>query len=166
METPRILTKSTSNLTGLSPSRPSTAFRSPKPPSVYDYKIEKLLGKGSYGEVHLARSPAGKAVALKRISKANKTYNRDDTEKEVEAGKKLNHKNVVKVLDSFEDEEYTYIVMEYIDGTDICTLYEMRNLQPLSETEVKKIYRQIIEAVAYIHLKVYLIRLCCFLIKL
>jgi serine/threonine protein kinase len=152
METPTILSKSTSALTLLSQSRSLTIIKPLR--SINDYKMDKMIGKGSYGEVYLARSPLGKTVAVKKICKSFKAFNREDTLSEIEAGTKVNHKNIVKYLEHFEDSEAIYIVMDYIEGTDLCTLYEARQLRPLSEIEVRKLFRQVIEAVTYIHLKV------------
>ena len=35
----------------------------------------------------------------------------------------------------------------------MCSLYESRDLEPLPEPEIKKLFKQLIDAVAYIHLK-------------
>ncbi len=120
---------------------------------IREFKVERMLGKGSYGEVYLARS-SGKVVAIKKLSKFAKGLSRDDIEKEIDAGKKLNHKNIVKYFESFEDEEHVYIIMELIEGTDLCSFYEERNLQPMTEPEVKKIFIQLVEGLIYMHLKV------------
>ena len=132
------------------------------------YRLDKSIGTGSYGDVQLARTTKGicncpsefvlrqflgKQVAIKKIAKNRKNYCQSDVEREVEAYKRFNHKNVVKFVEYFDDDEASYIVMEFIDGTDLCSLYESRELEPLPELEVKKIFRQIVEAVAYVHLK-------------
>jgi serine/threonine protein kinase len=56
-------------------------------------------------------------------------------------------------VEYFDTEEAAFIVLEFIEGTDLCSLYESRDLEPLPEPEVKKIFKQLVDAVAYIHLK-------------
>ena len=37
---------------------------------------------------------------------------------------KLDHPYVIQYIESFKDEKYIYIVMEYCDGQELCALME------------------------------------------
>jgi serine/threonine protein kinase len=70
------------------------------------------LGFGSYGSVHLGRCLKTKqTVAIKKIGKKMALN-------EVEIHLKLNHPNIIKMLDySFDEKkEITYIILEYAEN--------------------------------------------------
>ena len=63
--------------------------------------------------------------------------------------KKLNHKNVTKILEMFEDKKYILIIMEYINGGNLFSFVKKR--RKLSEKTAKYLFRQIIEGIKHIH---------------
>lgn len=63
---------------------------------------------------------------------------------------RLNHKNIVKYIDSGQDEEYLYLVMEYCDTV---TLKQYLNENELLIEDKLKIAINIAEALAYAHEK-------------
>jgi serine/threonine protein kinase len=63
----------------------------------------------------------------------------------------LNHNNVVKFYETFESNHHILIIMEYISCGDLLTFVRKRT--KLSEKIAKFIFRQIIEALQYIHSK-------------
>ena len=62
---------------------------------------------------------------------------------------KLNHENIVKVIDIFEENNTAYFVMEYISGESLEAIVEKRG--PMSETEAMQVVDQLAMAVDYIH---------------
>ena len=62
---------------------------------------------------------------------------------------KLNHPNIIKVLDVFEDNGTAYYVMEYIEGGSLSDLIDKKG--SLSEAETLNYTRQIASALQYIH---------------
>jgi serine/threonine protein kinase len=86
------------------------------------YHIEAdVLGSGAFGKVFLASSVADKdfKVAIKVISK-NKIG--DDIEQlldEINILKSLDHPNIVKYYETYENQKYMYIVMEYCPGGEL-----------------------------------------------
>jgi len=117
-----------------------------------EYKLtDKVLGKGGFGEVRLAQSTEGVEYAVKVISKdilygnevkAQELYN------EVTVLQKLEHPNIVKYFDFFEDKKQFLIVMsagkvdlfEYLCNTDKHT-----------ENDCKRIIRKVTEALKHCH---------------
>lgn len=65
--------------------------------------------------------------------------------------KHLNHKNVVKFYETFESLNHILIIMEYISCGDLLSFVRKRS--KLSEKIAKFIFRQIIDALMYIHSK-------------
>ena len=71
----------------------------------------------------------------------------------------LDHPNIVKYVESYEDKRYMYIVMEYVeDATDL--LYLLKNLKDanltndkplLSEDEVRRLMYMLLCGVHHIH---------------
>ena len=118
------------------------------------YKYGRLVGKGAYGKVNVGLHVcSGKLVAIKSFNK-----NKINTEKaktkilhETTILKNLNHPNVVKFYETFESNNHILIIMEYISCGDLLTFVRKRT--KLSEKVAKFIFRQIIEALQYIHSK-------------
>ena len=66
-------------------------------------------------------------VAIKCIKK--KEMNNRELElqrREIEVLKLCQHKNIIKLLDVFESQEYFYIVLQYCEGKDLFTYLESR----------------------------------------
>ena len=61
---------------------------------------------------------------------------------ETDLMKKLNHPNITKIFEMFEDEKYFMIIMEYINGGNLFSFVKKR--RKLSEKTVKFLFRQII----------------------
>lgn len=61
------------------------------------------------------------------------------------------HKNIVKFINSYVYENHFYTVMDYAKGGELSTYLQSESL--LSECEARRIFKQIHEAVRYIHSK-------------
>jgi serine/threonine protein kinase len=70
---------------------------------------------------------------------------------EVYAGKKLRHPHIVKMIDSFTEGFYTYLVLEYIKGDDLLQYMVQRDWNPLREKEAKSIFKQLLHSLIYSH---------------
>ncbi|KAK9786188.1 hypothetical protein WJX73_002200 [Symbiochloris irregularis] len=90
-----------------------------------DFTLEKELGAGAYGEVFRATERcSGLPVALKVISKAMVELNgmQDVISKEIRMHARvalLDHPNILQLYGVFEDEDYFYLVLEFMDGGDL-----------------------------------------------
>ena len=86
------------------------------------YKFIKLLGKGSYGSVYLAKNQKNpkidEYVAIKKFYINDKTSYKS-FKNELKILKKIDNKYLVKIFDYFQDSEYMYIVMEYAPEGDL-----------------------------------------------
>ena len=115
------------------------------------YTFDKIIGKGSYGVVregHLINDPT-KKLAIKILDKEsikNKVY---ILEREVMILQKLDHPNIIKFYETYQDNKYLYIVMEYCGGGEL--LDRIIEKKHLSEEESCAIMFKILSAINYIH---------------
>ena len=88
------------------------------------YRIVEKLGGGGMGSVYLAEQTSDKRkVAIKFLSEAVATLE-NRTRFSIEAGAmaQVNHPNVVKVIDFDLYENRPFLVMEYLEGTNVSSL--------------------------------------------
>lgn len=102
------------------------------------YRVEDQLGAGGMGTVFRALDEqTGETVALKVLKRDVQSTVPDAVERfsrEAEALRRLNHPNIVKVLDNFEDGSQHIIVMEYVDGGTLYDLIHQRGRLSVSRT--------------------------------
>lgn len=116
------------------------------------YKGQRVLGKGSFGEVILCKDKiTGQEYAVKVISK-RQVKQKTDKElllKEVELLKKLDHPNIMKLYEFFEDKGYFYLVTEVYTGGELFD--EIINRKRFSEADAARIVRQVLSGINYMH---------------
>ena len=95
----------------------------PAPPiRIGNYSIVQLLGEGATSNVYLAlRDGSYASVALKQLRRGCQSdLHKAMFATEVELGRKLDHKNIVRVLDAdLNEKSGAYLVMEYINGVPL-----------------------------------------------
>ncbi|CAK4257769.1 unnamed protein product [Aphanomyces euteiches] len=115
-----------------------------------NYHILERIGEGSFGKVYRGRRKySGHIVALKFVSKRGKTEkNMWNLRQEISILRRLNHSNIIAMLDSFETEGEFCMVTEYAQGE----LFQiLEDDQQLPEDEIKKIAIQLLQALHYLH---------------
>jgi NIMA (never in mitosis gene a)-related kinase len=117
------------------------------------YDLLKLLGKGAYGRVDLARVKAtGEQVAIKKVKLSNMTMPaRLKAQDEVKLLSSLSHTNIVAYKESFQERNSLYIVMEYVDGGDLEKRISQRGISRFQEHEVLFTFVQVLLPLAYMH---------------
>lgn len=82
------------------------------------YRVIRLIGTGGSATVYLAEHIKLESYrAIKRIKKCNPHYNLFMNEAKIL--KSLKHPNIPVIYDIEEDEEYSYIIEEFIDGQSL-----------------------------------------------
>lgn len=117
------------------------------------YQLDKTLGTGQFGLVKLGKNLRnGKLVAVKILEKENiKTKDDWDLIKtEIDILKHSKHPNIVKFFDHFENSDYIFLVMEYLNNGNLQE-YLMKNNFNLNEIEVGVIAYQMADALKYLH---------------
>ncbi len=98
------------------------------------YVLLEKLGEGGMGQVFKARNwKLGQVVALKVIRKerlANETAVLR-FEREIRAAAQLSHPNIVRALDAGRAGDAHFLVMEFIEGTDLARMVRERGPLPV-----------------------------------
>ena len=90
-------------------------------PIIGNYRLLRTLDKGKFGVVKLGKHIlTNEKVAIKIIDKKqHKQRTFDEILREVEIMKRLDHPNIIKVLQTFDMPHVYYIVMEYAINGDM-----------------------------------------------
>ena len=116
------------------------------------YTLKAAIGQGAFATVYLAQhSETHKSCVCKVVPRARLADPSVSArfEKEMHINRKLNHPGIVQFYDLLSDDANFYVVMELCPNGD---LYEhiLQNGH-LPEHEAKVFFRQILEALAYLH---------------
>ena len=119
------------------------------------YRIGRIIGQGGFAKVNLGLNVlTGRVVAIKSFNKTKKTKYGDNLNMnkilyEINLMRKLSHPNITKILETFEDEKFYFIIMEYINGGNLFSYVKKR--RKLSEKVAKFLFKQIILGIKHIH---------------
>jgi serine/threonine protein kinase len=117
----------------------------------YQIKFDKELGKGVTGSVYQATRKLDKVpVAMKIVirSKMDESHVRA-TEREVKALRQLDHPNIVKFYDMFEDRTNFYIALEFISGGELFDRITKKTFY--YEKDAKYLLKVILQAIKHCH---------------
>ena len=131
------------------------------------YKIEKILGQGSFGITYLAEhTNLGKKVAIKEFFMKELNSRGEDGsitgmsdsslsqnycqkfKKEAINLSRLDHPNIVRVTDSFSENGTFYYVMDYIEGQNLNDYVKSHHVD---EAEATSIIKSVADALIYMH---------------
>ena len=123
------------------------------------YKIGNILGKGAYATVKLIINKLTNekyAMKIYEKIKLNDNLKKKCVYKEIEILKKVNHKNIAKLIEVIHTETQILIIQEFIKGISLRDYYnkEIRHQKGISEHKskiFKKLFRQIFDAMNYLH---------------
>lgn len=136
------------------------------------YKIERVIGVGGFGITYYAnhtildhhyaikeffingccvRNTMRHTISLQNMDLDTFEKFRQKFVKEAQTVINLEHPNIVKVVDIFEENHTSYIVMEFVEGITLQTKVDRDGR--LSYPEAVNYIAQLSEAVSYIHSK-------------
>ena len=116
------------------------------------YKFQtKILGSGKFGTVRLASfiSNIAHKYAVKTIFKEKIKKDVEILHRELEILKTLDHPNIVKFYEVYQDEKFFHLVMEHCSGGDLFERIEKE--RQLDEKEAACIMKKIFSATNYLH---------------
>jgi len=114
----------------------------------YDFDPKKI-GSGTYGTVFRAvHKTTGIARAAKIVPK-NRIKDKDRFTIEVDILKRLDHPNVIKLFEIFEDDKNVYLIMELCTGGELFD--RITECGSFTEKYAAKIFKQILLAIKYCH---------------
>nr|XP_015846268.2 putative sperm motility kinase W [Peromyscus maniculatus bairdii] len=115
-----------------------------------DFRILTSLGSGGFGEVKLAcHLPTHTQVAVKVLEKKKNSL--ADINTEVEILQSVEHQNIVNFFHVIDTSSTTYLIMEYVSGTDLEVFLQERYF--LEEDEARPIFQQVVSGVHFLHRK-------------
>lgn len=107
------------------------------------------LGKGSYGWVQLSKLKGTNIKRAIKIIEKSKVSNVDWFWLEVEIMMKLDHPNILRLIDYFEDPKYVYLVLELCTGGELFDRIIANKFY--NEEDGWMIFRQVMSALHYCH---------------
>lgn len=120
------------------------------------YELLEVLGSGSMGLVYKALDPKiNRHLAIKTIRFSDEFE--DDAIKDIkrrflreaEIAGQLAHPSIVTIYDVGEDEDLTYIVMEFLEGKDLSKFIKRKN--QLSFRKILQVIARVADALEYAH---------------
>jgi hypothetical protein len=133
------------------------------------FTIESFLNAGGFGITYLARDSLDRRVVVKECFPASfcrrtgtavgpRTRQREEEYRsivklflqEAYTLSRLDHPNIVKVHQVFEDNDTAYMAMDYVDGPDLLETVE-GTAPRLAPDQTISILGQMLEALAYVH---------------
>ena len=117
------------------------------------YNFSNKLGSGAYGSVRIGiHKVTNQKRAIKTIQKSSISEDMRQKTKffnEVDILKQINHPNVVKLYEFYEDENNYHLILEYVTGGELFD-YIVRT-RHLSEAIAANFMKQILTGVSYCH---------------
>ncbi|UEA30813.1 Stk1 family PASTA domain-containing Ser/Thr kinase [Granulicatella elegans] len=116
------------------------------------YKIQTLIGTGGMAAVYLAKDLILDRLVAIKVLRLDFRQNNDAMRRfrrEALSATQLTHPNIVGVYDVGQSQEMNYIVMEYVEGTDLKDY--IRQSGALHPIEAVRIMMQIVSAIAAAH---------------
>lgn len=118
------------------------------------FDFQKKIGAGSFGEVHLVKElRSGFIRVCKTINKDQAAVPVEQIEAEINILKTLDHPNIIKIYDVYEDYNSVYIIMEYCQGGELLDriIQAQQRNKSLTEEYVMGLMQQILLALSYFH---------------
>lgn len=119
------------------------------------YAVGKKLGQGGQGAIHLAtRHGSSRQYVIKSYEKADDNAGTvDDVIAEFQLMEELDHRNVCRTFEMFQDDAYFYLVNEPYFGGDVTQLV-LRGTEKkvdMNEAWWRDIFRQMLSGLEYLH---------------
>ncbi|KAJ0477306.1 putative protein kinase CAMK-CDPK family [Helianthus annuus] len=119
-----------------------------------EYKIGKQIGSGTFGVIYICKEKSsGKKYACKQIAKRKLVTKsqKDDLKREVKIMETLKERqeNWVQLKDTYEDDRYVHLVMEYCEGGELFS--KMKSKGRYSEKVAAQILCSIMKVVYCLH---------------
>ena len=113
----------------------------------------KDISNGTYSKIYLVQNKTDfKLYCCKEILKC-KVADLSKFKNEINILSKVDHPNIIRLYEIFEDERYISLIMEFCQGGEL--FQKINDLaekdQSFSEKEAVKIFKQLMSAVSYCH---------------
>ncbi|XP_037956780.1 serine/threonine-protein kinase GD17699-like [Teleopsis dalmanni] len=137
------------NNNSLQPIASCNIFSVGKYPSIIanNYTIDCFIGKGGFGNVYkILKHSSGMEYALKVANKAKSK----NAHLEIDIMRRLNHRNIVKLIDSAEKYNKLFIILEFVRGASLLKIVHKVHVP---EEQARLVLKELSEALSYLHSK-------------
>ena len=121
---------------------------------ISQYQIKGKIGEGMFGKVKLGIHLLTKEKVAIKIFDKGKIKNEKEVEyieREISILKKLNHYNTIKLYNIIQNENFIFLIQEYVPNGELLHFLENPENTNLTENQICKIYQQIISGIEYLH---------------
>mmetsp|Transcript_100189 Transcript_100189/g.192200 ORF Transcript_100189/g.192200 Transcript_100189/m.192200 type:complete len:674 (-) Transcript_100189:61-2082(-) len=126
--------------------------------TISDFEFIKVIGSGAFGIVRLCRKKDSNEIfAMKQMSKKEMVYKNQvhHVRAEKDALSMAKDGWVIKLHYTFQDDNFLYMVMDYLPGGDLMTHLMAKDI--FTEEETRFYIAELVEAVDYIHTRLHYI---------
>ena len=113
----------------------------------------KQIGNGAFGRVFETSNKHDKnlKVAIKVMDKVKLQNNIQYIIEEIECLQKLDHPNIVRYYETYNDSKFVYLVMEHVSGEKLSEKKKKQPKQVFSEFEVANYMKSLFGAINHCH---------------
>ncbi len=115
----------------------------------------RLLGSGAYATVKLGQNKKSKqkvAIKIYPKYKLNDATKKKAVQREIACMKKLEHPNIVKLIEHFETAKEVYLIQEFINGVSLYQFIKNKTSKRiLPEEQARFFFKQLCECMRYLH---------------
>ncbi|KAJ6796219.1 CBL-interacting protein kinase 24 [Iris pallida] len=118
------------------------------------YEVGRTLGEGNFAKVKFARNTeTGESVAMKVLAKSTVLKNKmvKQIKREISIMKIVRHPYIVRLHEVLASQSKIYIILEFVTGGELFD--KIVHQGKLQESESRRYFQQLIDAVDYCHSK-------------
>ncbi len=91
------------------------------------------------------------AIKIYEKRKIREPPRKKSVRREVKILQRLEHPNVVRIMDVVETNNHVNLVMEYVSGVSLASFLKGQPNGRVNEKEARKIFKPLIDGIAYLH---------------
>lgn len=115
---------------------------------MHRYKVDRVIGDGSFGIVYSAQSESGEQVAIKKMKRKFHNWQECMELREVKSLKKFAHPNVIKLREVIRENDELFFVFEFCEQN---VFQIMKKGTPMREDQIRLVFFQVLSGLAYVH---------------
>ena len=113
----------------------------------------QVIGTGAFGKVYKTYRKKDKtsSVAIKVLDKVALQNSLEQIMREVQILNSVDHPNIVKYFETYDDKTNLFLVMEYIQGVELFEAITHANKKRFEEGKAKEYMRELFLAISHLH---------------